>query len=193
MHEWINEWNAVFTAQPLWILHFPCSFQASLVSSPLIYWNCPFKACQYPSITNPNSLDISVAFDKPYLKFLCYWFLGGCTNLIFFLYVWSLLLCLFPLLRLLYLTSCFGGCSLFECYTTHAVNPSQEISTAISRRISVNFHSYPQLLPELQVDMLYIFKWGFTVTSNSLQFNNKSINFFLPRFYVSANEGKSIH
>lgn len=185
MHEWINEWMKLLSSLPN-----PFGFCTSLaLSNPawlLAHWSIEIallKLANNPFITKPNSQDISVAFDKPSLKFLCYWFLGGWVNLVFFLHIWSLLLCLFPLLLLLYLTSCLGGSSLFEYYTTHP-----EISTANSRWINVNLHSYSQLLLELQVDMLYISKWGFTVTSNSLWFNNKSINFLLPQFYISANE-----
>lgn len=108
MHEWINEWMKLLSSLPN-----PFGFYTSqALSNPawfLAHWsieNALLKLANNPFITKPNSQDFSVAFDKPSLKFFYYWFLGELINLVSFLHIWSLLLCLFPLLLLLYLTSC---------------------------------------------------------------------------------------
>lgn len=113
------------------------------------------KFANNPFITKLNGLDISVAFDKPSLKFY-YWFQEERSNLIFPLHLWSFLLHLFLWLLILHwFLICFLGSSPFECYTAHP-----EIST-ICRWMGCKLVFLSSASSWAPGWLLCISKWGF--------------------------------
>lgn len=182
---------AVFTAKPLWILYFLCSFQLILVSSPWLYWSCSFKVCQWP-------LHYQTLWLWHFCKHLInlpwnslhYWFLGEYTNKqVFLLDLWSFFLCLFLWFFFLYAISyLFTGKQSFQ--TLH--NSFQRFQLWSPGEWAGSLHFYPLQVDGLESWPVYSQMRVLLVTPN-LQFKNKTINFPLYGFHISVNVSRVPH